>query len=41
MDAARRFIADVQTAMIATRWRVDLLEMAPPTHGVQHQQFSF
>ena len=28
MDATRRFMADLQNAMIATRWKVDLLAMA-------------
>ena len=28
MDATRRFLADLQKAMTATRWRVDLLAMA-------------
>lgn len=28
MDATRRFMADLQSAMIATRWKVDLLAMA-------------
>jgi len=28
MDATRRFMADINNAMIATRWRVDLLAMA-------------
>ena len=28
MDVTRRFMADLQTAMTATRWKVDLLAMA-------------
>jgi len=28
MDATRRFMADLQSGMIATRWKVDLLTMA-------------
>lgn len=28
MDATKRFMADLQTAMVATNWRVDLLIMA-------------
>ena len=28
MDAARRFMADLQEAMVATRWKVDLLAVA-------------
>jgi hypothetical protein len=28
MDATKRFMADLQSAMVATNWRVDLLIMA-------------
>jgi hypothetical protein len=28
MDVTRRFMADLQSGMIATRWKVDLLAMA-------------
>jgi hypothetical protein len=28
MDATRRFLAELQQGMIATRWKVDLLAMA-------------
>jgi hypothetical protein len=28
MEATRRFMADLQTAMLATLWKVDLLAMA-------------
>jgi hypothetical protein len=28
MDATRRFMADLQSGMIATNWRVDLLALA-------------
>lgn len=28
MDATRKFMTDLQSAMIATRWKVDLLAMA-------------
>ena len=28
MDATRRFMADLQSGMVATRWKVDLLAMA-------------